>query len=193
MQRMKLNSTFLLLFITISTAMSQDLNSQFNEMVESSETYNEYKVIQRTKLNSFWTTVMDSIDTYRNEEIALNDTINRKDQKINQLESSLKEANQKLSQSDFEKTHLNFIGIDIKENTFVTIFWIVVIVLVAAIIFFVLRYSNSMKTTSRKIKDYELLNEEYEEYKRRNLEKERKIKRDLQTAVNRYEELRKKR
>ena len=58
------------------------LNEQFNRLKESSNTYNNFKIIREAKLNAFWTGVTDSIAATKNQ-LQLTQT------KVNDLQAEL--------------------------------------------------------------------------------------------------------
>ena len=55
-------STFVLFTLILPSAAQQTLQEKYYDMLESTETYEQYKVIPRTRLNSFWKEVSDSLN-----------------------------------------------------------------------------------------------------------------------------------
>ncbi len=110
---------------------------------------------------------------------------------ITQLKNQTKELNAALSQNEADKNSVSFLGI--KANKFAylsTLCLLLVIALVGIGVLYYL-YSNSNVITSQKVNAYQLLSKEFDEYKLGKIEMERKLRRELQTQVNKLEEIKK--
>ena len=99
--------------------------------------------------------------------------------------------NTKLAQNETDRNSVSFLGI--KANKFAylsTLCLLLVIALVAIGILFYL-YTNSNVITAQKINAHQIISKEFDEYKLGKIEMERKLRRELQTQVNKLEELKK--
>jgi len=71
----------------------------------------------------------------------------------------------------------------------------VLLTMIALVVFMVilfLKSKTSQNYASKKKKDFQTVDQEYEEFRKRAREREIKLKRELQTAVNTLEELKQK-
>ncbi|MEQ6167438.1 MULTISPECIES: hypothetical protein [unclassified Ekhidna] len=189
MKNLSLTLCFVLLF-SISASAQETLQQKFDNMLENTETYERYKVIPRTDLNAFWSEVTD--------------TLNQKQQKIQQLQTETRDAKALAQQaraqlSDVqvkldESLELNdtiyFLGIPFSKVGYHIMVWVIIIALavLAVIAYFMFMRSNSV--TSRTKREYEALQAEFEEHKTKAREMQVKLKRELQTAVNQLNERR---
>ena len=103
-------------------------------------------------------------------------TINAKDEEISQLE--------------YEASHISVLGIGMFKEAYLAISFTLVALLVAALVFLYGRSKTSILTARKKMQEFSKLNAEYEDYKKDSLEKQMKLRRELQTQINKLEEIR---
>ena len=168
------------------------LKEQFYDLKNKSNSWNGYKVIKDDKLISFWETVEDSITTKEDTIVKLEGIIKEKNQKISEQENALKVANDKIKDIQFDIAHIDVFGVSMDKSNYVIISWTIIILLILALLVSIVRTKQSISISKKKKTDFEELNEEFEEYKKRVLEKETKIRRQLTTEMNKVEELKQK-
>ncbi len=192
------NSNFaiiLLLLLISSTVFSQTeqtdqtLRGQFQEMLESSESYTEYKVIKRTKLNEFSRAVQDSMAISRNQISALKSEVSDLKSQVSQLSSRITDLESQLAESEKLRESLIFLGIPMNKATYHMIVWIIIAGLAVFGIFAYTSFMRSNKVTSKIKKEMAELELEYDEHKKKSHEKQIKMGRELQTERNLVEEL----
>lgn len=169
-----------------------DLNGHFKYLKDRSESYNDYKVIKGTRLNDFWVVVQDSVNALKSEISSSAAHIAEQDNTIAGLESTISEQSTKVAEADHAMTHITFLGIDFTKGTYITINVIVISALIVMLTLGFLQYKHSSTTAKSKIKEYDELQNQYEEFKKNALEKQIKLNRDLQTERNALEELKSK-
>lgn len=188
----------LLLFITSlsSLAQSEDeapgdqtLNTQFQEMLDKSESYTEYKVIKRTNLTQYSRAVQDSLNANRTQIKGLKNTVQDQEQQITTLSARITDLEAQLAESEELRESLSFLGLDLNKTTYHFIVWVIIGVLIAFGIFAYSSFMRSNKITAKTIKEYRALEVEYEEHKKTSHEKQIKMGRELQTERNAVEEL----
>lgn len=206
MNAMKPNLLILLLLCCLTlAAYSQDntteeetppepvattLDEQYKVLKESSNTHGNYKIIRETKLDAFWTGTLDSI-------AATKDRLQLTQAKVNELQAELEGIKKDMAAKDKElaayqhaATHISVLGIDILKENFIYTFWGVISFLVLALLIIGYRFKENNRVTAATRKENGTLKEEMEEFKKRSLEKEKKLRRELQTERNTVEELR---
>jgi len=174
---------------TDEESANQSLSDFYQNMYQKAETYNTYKVIKISTLNTFWKSVVDSLNTYkqeisiRNKEIAdLNTKIEELNIKIGDLESALQKSRN-------EADSISFLGLLISKRTYNVIVWGIIFGL---LIFVFLGYGSHMR--SQKLyqvtrKEFMKLVDEFESLKKSAHEKKIKLGRELQTERNKVMEL----
>jgi len=187
----------LLLFVSPVPVHAQDaenvgpqtLKRQFQEMLDKSETYTEYKVIKRSRLSQYSKAVQDSINANRNEIRSLKSKVAEQQNQISTLSKKIEELEEELAKSEELRESLLFLGISLNKATYHVIVWLIIAGLV---VFGGMAYTSfirSNKITSKTKKEYKALEVEYEEHKKKSHEKQIKMGRELQTERNRVEEL----
>lgn len=201
---MKNTSLIYLLFVTLILLISpittqaqdaegdagpQTLKRQFQEMLDKSESYTEYKVIKRSLLSQYSKAVQDSLNVNRNEIRSLKSKVADQQSQISTLSIRIKELEEKLAKSEELRESLSFLGINLNKATYHIVVWLIIAGLV---VFGGIAYTSFMRSnmiTAKSKKEYSVLEVEYEEHKKKSHEKQIKMGRELQTERNRVEEL----
>lgn len=165
------------------------LEEQFRTLKESSNNYQEYKVVRETNLNQFYNNVRDSIYTAKQNILQAQSKINEQQQEIERLNDEVASRQQAVEQSEYEIAHTQLLGIDIEKETYNFLVWGLILILLIILAVVVLKYKSSNKVAVKKKNEYETLDQEFSEYKLRSREKETRLMRDLQTERNAVEEL----
>lgn len=181
---------YILLLASPIIAGAQTLDEQFNEMKSNAYTYKEYKNVKEVTLNEFWNVVRDSLDTKEKKIVSAQSTINAQEEKINELNSTIGEQKSTIDEKEFDTEHINVLGIDMGKESYkmFNTIAIVFLLVLAGLLFY--QYNHSKKFATAKKKDYEKLSGDFEEYKRNALEKQMKLRRELQTERNKIDEIR---
>jgi|SRR5690554_432414 len=185
---------FLISFFVLGSSFAQQsdeveenpitLNSQFEDLVNKSNSYQNYKVIELNKLQSFKTKMMDSVQALY-KEIATDEKIMKEQkQKINKLNSEISQLKEELEEAIAEKDAFLFMGTQIEKSVFRSIFWSVTIGLLLILLFFIFKYFFSQKITVEAKRDLVEAHKELEELRRRHIKKEQEIMRQLQDEIN---------
>ena len=177
--------TLVLLVILFRPVQAQQsLREKYDEMLEKTETYEQYKVIPRTRLNSFWAEVTDSLNakSVRIQDLAADGVTKQAD--INALQSELSQVQSKLDESLELNDTIYFIGIPFSKLGYHLMVWILIVILAVLGTLSYLMFLRSNKVTTRVKGEYATLESEFETHKNGAREKQAKLKRELQTAVN---------
>ncbi len=165
------------------------LQSQFQEILDNSESYTDYKVIRRTRLTEYSRAVQDSIRSYRTEINGLQYIVEDQKSQISSLSNRITDLESQLAESEELRESLPILGINLRKATYHWIVWIIIGLLTAFGIFAYTSYARSNRITSKTMKEYKALETEFEEHKKKSHEKQIKMGRELQTERNRVEEL----
>ncbi len=161
-----------------------NLKDRFEIMKEKAESYNDYKVIKNNVLNGVWKISMDSIAKLKNDLHNANATIGKLNGEIKASSDKVAAAETSMEESTYERTHMNVFGMHIAKGVFVTTSLIVVVALIIALLtvlstFNVLRRSNREKELT-----IHGIMSEFDAFRKKALEKEVKISRELQSERN---------
>ena len=193
----RLSTSYLLalavLFIA-NFAIAQDqesvtLEEKFNDLKTRSETYEQFKVIRINRLDDFWKEVMDSLQTHREEMGQLERLLADRKHEADQLQSKIDGISAELEKAQNNTTTISFLGTDVQKSTYHLVVWgIIFALLIACVIIWWMGKSGS-STVKQAREEYEILSAELEATKNKSRETQVKLKRELQTALNQIEEL----
>jgi len=183
---------------------SSTLKQQFSGMKSRSSTYKEfnqdYKVVKVSYLDSFWRNVQDSLRArernIRQAGKATEQSLVKAQKELENQSAAIQNLKQENAQKDqqLQKTahniaSLSVFGIDMDKQVYVVLSWLVILALALLSGVFAYLYKKSKVVTDQKISAFEDISKEYKEHKQVAREREIKIKRELQTEINRVEEL----
>ena len=171
---------------------SNTLTSQFEALKKSSNRYEDYKVVKENKLNALWKNVEDSVQVLRTQITTLQQQLASQEQELKEIKGQLAQRGDELERSESQNATISFLGMDILKETYSTVMWSIVGILLVLMLGALYKFHSSNKITTRTQREHEALNEEFEEFRKRSREREIQIKRELQTERNHLEELRQK-
>ncbi len=186
MNTFKYSTTLLVLFFSfILTAQETNtLPEQFDSIVNSSNSFQEFKVVRKTSLESLKRSVVDSISVYQQALAQMQSEIESQKIENDLLQTNLSETNSKLEESMEKQDGISFLGILLSKSLYNTIVWSIIIILALLLALFISRFINSNKITSSlklKLKETE---DEFENHRQRAIEREQQLNRKLIDEIN---------
>lgn len=184
--------------LVLNTGFAQEtsstLDEQFNELIESSNSVKsssgrEYKVVNLQDLNAIWRNVQNNMAASKEELSATQNKVENLNQEVAKLTQKIDEQQTIVEASEHAATHISVLGLDIPKDKFVAAFWITTAVLLVLLAGAIFQFKRSRKVTQRTQLNFVQLQEEMEELRRTSLEKERRLRRELQTERNAVEEM----
>ena len=166
-----------------------NLNQQFEYVKRKSSSYNDFKVVKLSRLNKMWSNALDSLSAARSSLSESQVKVNTQQTTINELNNNLEETKQQLTEVTDEKDSISLLGISMAKKNYHGLMWSLVFALLAMLGVAIYKFKESNKITVNAEKEFRDVSEEYEMFKKKTLEKERKLKRELQTEINRVEDL----
>lgn len=191
MKRPIILTATLLSFITISFAQStkNTIDDQFTKMIQESNSYQSYKVVPKNQLDILQRNVRDSItqlhSTIANNNKVFQDTKTTLDSLTTKLNTTEIELNQSLEREN----NLEVFGVGTHKSTFQTIVWSIIGILILTLAILFYRFKKSHTDTKDALKKLSETEHELEEVRRMSLEREQKIRRQLQDEINKNKQL----
>ena len=190
MQTLRLILTLIFVFSLILSFGQETLQEKYDYLLEKTETYEQYKVIPGTSLNSFWAEVKDSLNQNTRVIKDLRSQIAPQQASIKSLEANVIDLQIQLDESLKLNDTIFFMGIPFSKVGYHLMVWLIVVALAVSGIVSYLMFMRSNKVTTRIKREFETLKAEYESHKVNAREKQVKLKRELQTAINQLNEKR---
>ena len=160
------------------------IENQFDNIYRTSSTYQNYKVISRDRFNTLKSSVLDSLKIYSTSLSAKEKTITAKGVEIESLKKELKETNIKLKEAISKENSFSFLGVEIAKGTYNLMVWALVGILLAGLIHFIYQFAKSNTITKTALNDLEEVENEFEAHRKKTLEREQKLRRQLHDEIN---------
>lgn len=168
---------------------NQTLRERYLVMKTKSQNYQEYKVIKENILDGMWKIVQDSVT-------AKQAAIQKAQSEIIQLRAELTKNSETLKAKEnsmqdivHASTHITVLGIDFDKGFFAAMFGIVLLIAALLIAGVLYRMKVLHKNLTEKEELANSISIEYEDYKRKAMDKQTKLSRELQNERNKLQEL----
>lgn len=167
-----------------------NIDSQFEYIIKKSGNYRadgkKYEVVRVISLDKLRKNVADSINVFTKKASELKATIATHESTITGLNNTLEETSNNLSSVTEEKDSMSFIGLPVSKITYNTILWTIIAGLLGLMLFFMYKFRRSNVLTQEAKTNLSEVEIEFENHRRRALEREQKISRELQDEINKY-------
>jgi len=165
-------------------ADSSSLQQQFDEMLRVSNRFQAFKVVRQNFLQAFMVNVADSISNYTTEIGTLNSTIANQATRLEEQEATIEEKDLEISQLNDEKDGVSLLGIQLSKTTYNLIMWSAIIGLLALLLLALGRMRLAVSSANESGGHNAKLTEELEKARKRRLEVEQNLRRQLQDEIN---------
>ncbi len=160
------------------------IESQFDYLYRKSSSYQEYKVVKKTFYIKIKKNVLDSLKSIKNELEQTKQIVKTQSNEINDLKSDLKTTNDNLTGVTKEKDNIKFLGMSLTKASYNSILWSIIIILLLLLFLFVYKFKNSNSVTKQANQLLSETEEEFTSFKTVALEREQKVRRELQDEIN---------
>ena len=159
-------------------------------MKTKSQSYNDYKVIKETVLDGVWKITRDSIAARKIMLANANKTIADLKAQANVAKTTLEQKEASMQDVLYDSTHISVLGIPMTKQFFLGAVAVLVAVLGIALILITGKLKMMYTSVKEKSELALAIHSEYEEYKRKALDKQTKLSRELQNERNKLAEIR---
>ena len=170
----------------IEEAKPTTLEGVFQQLIDKSGAWQNYKMLDKGKLTSFQRSMADSINGVRSQLVAERQKVKENEATIKELNDKITEIQATLDQTKDQKDSVNFFGLLISKSLYNTIMWGIVLALASLLMLYIYKFSNGNVVTKKSINDLNELQEEYENYRKAAIEREQKVRRQLQDEINKH-------
>ncbi|WMI65577.1 tRNA (guanine-N1)-methyltransferase [Aestuariibaculum sp. YM273] len=168
---------------------SGTIDNQFEYVIQRSNNYQDYKVIKKVWLYALKAHTMDSLNAVHKN---LNDTkavVNTQAKEIDNLKASLTKTQDTLDATNLEKDSMSLFGIQMSKSSYNVLMWSIIGGLLALLLLFIYKFKNSNVITIEARKALSEIEEEFEEHRKIALEREQKVRRQLQDEINKHKKI----
>ncbi len=181
-----------LFLLTLTVSAQTDGNTiedQFEDVIEKSNNYQEYKVVKKVKLNSLRKSILDSVNSLETEIKATRSKIEEQKGQIASLTEELSGTQQNLAASIAKEDGIEFFGVLTKKSTYNSIMWSIIGLLIAALVFLTYKFRKNNAVTKEANLRLAETEEEFDMHRQKTLEREQQLRRKLQDEINKNRKL----
>jgi septal ring factor EnvC (AmiA/AmiB activator) len=168
---------------------SGTIDNQFEYVLRKSGNFRgtNGQMYEAVNLNMFLTLRAHTIDSLKTAYKDLADTqaiVKAQIKEITDLKANLSETKNDLENTKQEKDSMSLFGIQMSKTGYNVLMWIILGGSLALLLFFIYKFKNSNAITRDAKKALEEIEEEFEEHRKTALEREQKVRRQLQDEIN---------
>jgi hypothetical protein len=157
-------------------------------MKSKSQSFKEYKVIKESVLDGVWKITQDSLQGKQQKITQAHDSLKKLNLSLQQAAAAAKVQDESIAEITHAGTHVTLLGIDVLKSVFITITFSII----AGLIVFLAMLFGRLKLIHISLKDktgsLDSTQREFEEYKRKAMEKQTKLSRELQDERNKLQQ-----
>ena len=168
---------------------SGTIDNQFEYVFRKSGNFkgtdgSKYEAVKYSNLLTLKNHVLDSLKTtYKKLENSEN-TVQNQANEIEDLKTKLLNTQSTLDQTNTEKNNMALLGMQTSKTSYKAIMWSIIAALFALLLFFIFKFKNSNSLTKQAKYKLEEVETEFEEHRRVALEREQKVRPQLQDEIN---------
>lgn len=182
-------SLSLLLFVSITfsqekPAESNALKDQFDKIYRTSTSYKEYKVIGKERFQQLKLDVLDSIKSHK-------DIIRSEETRYLKEKENTKVLQEKLTKTIAERDNalvkensILLFGMPLPKTSYNLILWSIITLLLIGLLYFIFKFFKSNILTKEAQNNLADVEEEFNMHRKKSLEREQKLRRQLQDEIN---------
>lgn len=199
MKTLKFLALTLMMVVSSNTIYAQDnetqsinegtINDQFEFILRKSGNFKgtngqQYEAVSRNMLLALQSNAIDSLKTLQNKLDTSNSTIQTQQKEIDDLKSNLGNTQSTLDATNKEKNNMSLLGLQMSKTSYNILMWTIIGGLLTLLLIFIFKFKNSNSVTKAAQKALAETEEEFEEHRRTALEREQKVRRQLQDELN---------
>ena len=166
------------------------LQERYLIMKTKSQTFNDYKVIKEVVLDGVWKITRDSIATRKAMLAKANANIADLKTQVDSSKSALVQKEASMQDVLYDSTHISVLGIPMGKSFFIGAVAGLLAVLILALVLVSGKLKLMYSSQNEKSELALAIHSEFEEYKRKALDKQTKLSRELQNERNKLAEIR---
>ena len=166
------------------TIEDNSLGAQFDKLYRISSSYQAYKVIGKEKYLQLKQNVLDSLTTAQAKLSAKNNLLTLEKGNNQKNQELLQKTSLELQDSLQKEGVTSLFGLQVKKTSYNLSLWTFILALILTLLYFIFKFSSNNILSNKAKSDLKDLDFEYEQYRKKSIEKEQKLRRALQDEIN---------
>ena len=163
---------------------SGTIDNQFEFVIRRSNSWQDYKTVKKTWLYALKSHTMDSLKAVHKNLADTKAVVKTQADEITNLKASLSNTESTLSSTNEEKDNISLFGIQTSKASYKILMWSIAAGLLALLLFFIYKFKGSNSATREAKLKLGEVESEFEDHRRNALEREQKVRRQLQDELN---------
>ncbi len=173
---------------------SGTINNQFEYVLKKSGNFKgtngqAYEAVKRSMFLTLRNHTIDSLKTLKTKLENSKNSVETQQKEINDLKAKLSTTQSTLDSTNLEKDSMSLLGMQMSKTNYNVLMWTIIAGLLALLILFIYKFKNSNAVTRDAKKALEEIEEEFDDHRRTALEREQKVRRQLQDEINKQKGL----
>lgn len=165
------------------------IDSQFEFIFKKSGNFKgtngqPYEAVKTAWLLILRNHVKDSLKEVRNDLNSTKAVVETQAKEISKLKSNLTKTQTDLDTTNSEKDSMSLFGLQMSKAGYNTLLWSIIAGLLVLLLFFIFKFKNSNAVTKKAKYNLSEIEEEFDEHRKTALEREQKVRRQLQDEIN---------
>ncbi|WJJ98262.1 tRNA (guanine-N1)-methyltransferase [Algibacter luteus] len=165
------------------------IDNQFEYVLKKSGNFKgtngqPYEAVRLSMLLALRAHTLDSLKTVHKNLAETKAVVENQAKEIEELKANLSNTKADLDKTDAEKNNMALFGMQMSKVNYNVLMWTIIAGLLALLILFIYKFKNSNAITRAANKSLAEIEEEFDEHRRTALEREQKVRRQLQDEIN---------
>jgi preprotein translocase subunit SecF len=168
--------------LTLQQKLQSDLTlqAQFQTLLLQSRSQDaDFKIIRKSNVEIIQRNVVDSISKYKKELVELKSNSSSSIQQVQTLKDSVQNLSESLKVEQAKTDSISFLGMDFAKPAYHTLVWTIIGVLAVALFIILITFRKAKVDAVEHQKTAEEVQNELQAYKKKAMETEQKLKRQL--------------
>lgn len=190
----------LILLVSISFSISSQeleqsqedtsINGQFDKIYRTSTTYKpagtnkKYKVINLLNYQQLKANVLDSLKKLEKEISKQENLLNSEREQTQKTNQLLAKTQSDLLASNKKENSISLFGIQLSKMNYNLLLWSIIIITLLLLFYFIFKFFRSNLLTKEAQNNLVDVEQEFEQHRKKSLEREQKLRRELQDEIN---------
>jgi len=128
--------------VPVEEAKPTTLEGVFQQLIDRSGAWQNFKMLDRGKLAAFQRSMTDSINGVRSQLVAEKQKVKENEATIKELNDKITEIQAALDQTKDQKDSVSFFGALVSKGLYNTIMWGIVLALASLLVLYIYKFSN---------------------------------------------------
>ncbi|MGK0412433.1 MAG: hypothetical protein ACJA1B_000629 [Polaribacter sp.] len=163
---------------------SNSVENQFDEIYRISTTYQTYKVIDKDKFIQLKKNILDSLKVAKSLITEKESLLKTERDNIKKTKDLLAKTQLGLETANRKENSISLFGTPLEKKTYNILLWSIIVLSLLALFYFIYRFLNSNVLTKEAQNNLLEIEEEFEQHRKKSIEREQKLRRQLQDEIN---------